>query len=246
MNRFFTSDLSIDEALLVEEVGFEPVELVFGSAYFHAGVQWGQWSENMELAELTQSLHGARAMGMGQLLSRASEVGADGILGVRLEISQHGHHVHFLAAGTAVRRKDGRGGEYRVGGQPFTSDLSGQDFLSLSAAGYRPRGLVMGNCVYHIAHRGVAAWIGTTGQNVELETFTQALYDAREAAMMRLQAEATHVGATGVVGMRVHEGSYAWESHVIEFFALGTAVAPLPEGATLPTISPIVSVGSRA
>ena len=39
----FTSDLSIDEILLVEEAGFEPVELVLGSAYFNVGWQNAPW-----------------------------------------------------------------------------------------------------------------------------------------------------------------------------------------------------------
>ncbi len=30
-----------------------------------------------------------------------------------------------------------------------------------------------------------------------------------------------------VVGVDIHEGNHAWQSHVIEFFAIGTAVLPL-------------------
>jgi hypothetical protein len=33
--------------------------------------------------------------------------------------------------------------------------------------------------------------------------------------------------AEGVVGVDIHEGNHAWQSHVIEFFAIGTAVLPL-------------------
>jgi hypothetical protein len=30
-----------------------------------------------------------------------------------------------------------------------------------------------------------------------------------------------------VVGVDIHEGSFGWKTHVIEFFAIGTAVLPL-------------------
>ncbi|MGN6607069.1 MAG: heavy metal-binding domain-containing protein, partial [Jatrophihabitans sp.] len=64
------------------------------------------------------------------------------------------------------------------------------------------------------------------GQNVEMENYTQALYDARELAMERMQAEAQQVQAEGIVGVQIQERSHGWGSHVIEFFAVGTAVVP--------------------
>jgi uncharacterized protein YbjQ (UPF0145 family) len=64
------------------------------------------------------------------------------------------------------------------------------------------------------------------GQNVEMENYTQALYDARELAMERMQAEAAALEAEGIVGVQLHERSHGWGSHVIEFFAVGTAVIP--------------------
>jgi uncharacterized protein YbjQ (UPF0145 family) len=65
------------------------------------------------------------------------------------------------------------------------------------------------------------------GQNIEMTNFSQALYDAREIAMERMQNEATEAGAEGVVGVDLHEGSHNWQPHVIEFFAVGTAVTPI-------------------
>ena len=65
------------------------------------------------------------------------------------------------------------------------------------------------------------------GQNVELTNSTQALYDARELAMERMQAEAEAVHAEGIVGVQLSERSHGWGSHVIEFFAVGTAIVPM-------------------
>ena len=42
-----------------------------------------------------------------------------------------------------------------------------------------------------------------------------------------MQAEAAAAKAEGVVGVDIHEGNHAWQSRVIEFFAIGTAVLPL-------------------
>ena len=79
-------------------------------------------------------------------------------------------------------------------GEPFTSDLSGQDFWTLLQAGYRPLEMVMGSCVYHVARQGPFSAMGNIGQNVELTNFSLALYEAREIAMERMQTEATPGG----------------------------------------------------
>ena len=57
-----------------------------------------------------------------------------------------------------------------------------------------------------------------------MPNFTQALYEARELAMERMQNEADEAQAEGIVGARIIERSHGWGSHVIEFFAIGTAV----------------------
>ena len=137
--------------------------------------------------------------------------------------------LEVIAIGTGVVHGDGHRGFRAHDGGPFTSDLSGQDFWSLLHAGYRPVEMVMGSCVYHVAHRGIFAGIGTVGRNVELENFTSALYEAREIAIERMQFEASAAKAEGVVGVDIHEGSHGWQTHVIEFFAIGTAVLPLEQ-----------------
>lgn len=221
----YTSDLSVDEALLLEELGFDPVEFVMGSSYFHVGYQLAGWSTNQEMARLTQSMVDARASAMRKLVDEVVAAGGDGVVGVRLDVDHRRHHAEFVAMGTAVVARTDRA-RWRVGGQPFTSDLSGQDFWALVRGGYQPRAMVMGCCVYHVAHQSLGAWMRRVGNNCEMPNFTQALYDARELAMARMQAEARAAGAAGVVGMRVTENSYAWHNHVIEFLAVGTAVAP--------------------
>jgi uncharacterized protein YbjQ (UPF0145 family) len=223
----FTSDLSVSEFLLTRAAGFEPIGLVLGTSVYHVGYQASRWSVNQEMAVLTQAMYHARELAMSRMEEEAHELGADGVIGVRLEIKRHAWGddlIEFLAIGTAVVNRKGESGWRQPDGMPFTSDLSGQDFWSLLVAGYRPVSLVMGNCVYHVAHQTIGGWFSTLGQNTELANFTQALYDARELAMERMQAEAVAESAHGIVGAQVHEGHHGWDAHVIEFFAVGTAV----------------------
>jgi uncharacterized protein YbjQ (UPF0145 family) len=228
---FFTSDLSINEFLLVKQAGFDPLGLVLGSSIYHIGYQQANWSRNQEMGVLTQAMYHARELAMTRMEEEADQLGADGVVGVRLDIGRYewgADLAEFIAIGTAVKHRDGV--LHRApNGRPFTSDLSGQDFSALLRAGYRPVGLVMGNCVYHVAHQGMRAAWKQIGRNQEMPTYTQALYEARELAMERMQTEANEVEAAGIVGTRIVERSHGWGSHVIEFFAIGTGVIPISD-----------------
>lgn len=228
----FTSDLSVNEYLLVRDAGFEPIGLVVGSSIYHIGYQQGAWRQSMEMDVLTQAMYHARELAMSRMDEEAQALGADGVVGVRIEVNRYewgADMAEFMAIGTAVASRETPGKFRSNTGKPFTSDLSGQDFWTLLQAGYRPLSLVMGSCVYHVAHQGMLQAMRNVGQNVELTNFTQALYDARELAMERMQMEAHEEKAEGIVGVRLEEKSHGWGSHVIEFFAVGTAVTPMRE-----------------
>jgi uncharacterized protein YbjQ (UPF0145 family) len=223
---FFTSDLSVDEFLLVKQAGFEPLGLVLGSSIYHIGFQQAMWNQSQELGVLTQAMYHARELAMTRMEEEADQLGADGVVGVRLDIGRYewgADLAEFISVGTAVKHRAGE--LHRApNGRPFTSDLSGQDFAKLLRAGYRPVGMVMGNCVYHVGRQGMLASLKQVGRNVEMPNYTQALYEARELAMERMQNEADELQAGGIVGARIVERSHGWGSHVIEFFAIGTAV----------------------
>ena len=174
-------------------------------------------------------MYHARELAMTRMEEEADILGADGVVGVRLEVTRYAwgeNLAEFMAIGTAIKHE--QGDHYRTpDNRPFTSDLSGQDFWTLLKAGYRPVSLVMGTCVYHVAHQGILQSLKQTGRNLEMPNYTQALYDARELALSRMQAEAERDQAEGIVGAQVKESSHGWGSHVIEYFAVGTAVTPL-------------------
>jgi uncharacterized protein YbjQ (UPF0145 family) len=225
---FFTSDLSVNEYYLLEQAGFEPLGFVMGTSFFHIGIQWTVMPfQNYELDVLTQALYHARENAMARLEEEAALLDADGVVGVRLEVGEHtwgAGMVEFTAFGTAVRALNREKYYRKADGRPFTSDLTGQQFWTLLRTRCRPLELAMGNCVYHVGRRGFRQAVGQFGRNVELPNYTQALYTAREMALERLQTEAARVEANGIVGVEVQQSSYGWGSHVIEFFAVGTAV----------------------
>jgi hypothetical protein len=124
----------------------------------------------MEMSVLSQAMYEARELAMTRMEEEADQLGADGVVGVRLDIGRYewGENLaEFIAIGTAVKHQAGE--LHRApNGRPFTSDLSGQDFWTLHASGHRPVGMVMGSCVYHVAHQGMFATMRQIGQNVEM------------------------------------------------------------------------------
>ena len=105
----------------------------------------------------------------------------------------------------------------------------------------------MGACVFHIAHLSFMQTLKQVGRNQEMKVYTEATYSAREFALERMQAEAVQRGGIGVVGARVEESNWGWGANAIEFFAVGTAVAPIGDGTEpqrLGTVQQVVTFDS--
>jgi uncharacterized protein YbjQ (UPF0145 family) len=218
------TELSADGVLLLEAAGYEPVGLVAGAAVFHIGLV-GARLGNVELAPLSQALLGAREQATARMRSQAASLGAAGVVGVRIEIEafhDKAHLARVVAIGTAVspRTASDQGRQ----DAPFVAALSGQEFNVLVAQGYVPVSVVMGVCVYHVARLGPMAILRNLRATAELRACTEALYEARELAMRRLQDEALGGGAEGVVGVTLSESSHVWGNKTIELFCMGTAI----------------------
>jgi uncharacterized protein YbjQ (UPF0145 family) len=237
----FTSDLSVSEYVLLGEAGFEPLGFVVGSSIYHVGLQVGRWSQNQELTVLTQAMYSARELAMARMRAEADHLGADGIVGVQLRMQMYawGQDVlEFVATGTGVRALGGSGAHRAPDGRAFTSDLSAQDFFRLLAGGAVPVAFVLGTCVYHIAHQSAMQALRQAGQNQEMVQFTQGIYEARELALSRMQAEATQAQSSGIVGVNVGVSNHVWGEHATEFLATGTAIRRLADEHKLPATTP--------
>jgi uncharacterized protein YbjQ (UPF0145 family) len=243
------SELSVTEFLALERMGFYPRGLVVGSCLYEAGSQYDWTVETAEVENLSKAMRSARQLAMQRVVQQASQLGAEGVVDVRLELEHHVWRgdrqvVKFVAKGTAVASDHSHGPEALksapslrlASGRPFTSDLTAQDFVTLLMAGYRPVLLAMASCVYGLDPRELRTY---RGQDAEITSFTQAFFDARETAMSRLQHDIFHElprgspdAPVGIVGMTVSEATYGGRGSapIVEFTALGTAIAPLAQG----------------
>jgi uncharacterized protein YbjQ (UPF0145 family) len=135
--------------------------------------------------------------------------------------------------GTAVKSERAEPGDV-----PVISNLSGQEFAALYAAGYWPLGLVVGTTVIYVMTGSNQKWVsGRFAPNGELTDYTQGVQHARRVALSHLEGEARELGAASVVGMKIdvsreeheHEGSWSRKQRdmIVTAHALGTAIVEL-------------------
>lgn len=242
---FFTSDLSCREYLLTQEAGYQPLGLVMGTAFCQVsffGFFRSYRTTTGELTAISAAQLMARERAVARLQQEAALLGANGVIGVRLKRNQESWHqrtMEFTAVGTAIRipNRD-------PDPQPFTSDLSGQEFWQLHQAGYYPRGLVFGVCSYYVhtdwstrsLTRGGLFGPGSS-QNQEIQSYTQGFQTARHLAMERLKTDLQKHRATGAVGMKIEMGvedieyeinDVTYHDLLAHFVAVGTSISPDP------------------
>jgi uncharacterized protein YbjQ (UPF0145 family) len=215
-----TSDLSIDEELVLHSIGWEPVELVCGVSIHSVpmGVwNWGQGEITYASTAYARSFAGAT----DRIHDQCAKVGGHGVVGVHVERAVHRHHIDVALVGTAVRPVRSK---RHSADSVFVSDLSGRDFTLLRASGWEPLGLAVGASFVYAPRRSMGTTMKQKGQNVELTNFTEAMYAARESAMERMQQSALAMQGTGVVEVKVTEGPMDFAHHAVGFTAYGTVV----------------------
>lgn len=219
----FVSDLSVGELVLLDEVGYDPVDLVVGAgaASFNPQAATSPQGCDAWAWALTSACAGARSAVEHELRARR----ADGVVAVHLDLHRHpGNVVQASMVGTAVRRR-GQAHPHHESGDPFTTTLSAADFHLLVRAGHLPSAMVVGAAVAAFPPRTMTQGLGLSRDNVELGDQTAALYAAREQAMGRLDAEARQAGAEGVVGVSFTERPLTTLMvHAVELLVLGTAI----------------------
>ena len=60
--------------------------------------------------------------------------------------------------------------------------------------------------------------------------------------MERMRNDGMQLDADGIVGVDIHEGSYAWSDHIIEFFSVGTAIVAVRADHHIPAPHLVLSV----
>jgi uncharacterized protein YbjQ (UPF0145 family) len=163
------------------------------------------------------------------------------VVGVRVALVRHewaDKTIEVQLIGTAV---EGSGPKPK---EPWTCDLSGQEWWALHRAGYQPVGIVWGHASWFILTTYNDEWNITSWQNVELAHWSQALSSARHIAMRSVRDLASKHGASGVAGVRIDrrldeirltggEGDvYEREHHNLVLAVIGTAIRPIPGAPT--------------
>jgi uncharacterized protein YbjQ (UPF0145 family) len=250
------SALSTDEFAAIKSVGFEPVGQVLGAAVYNLGYRGGYgcpsygsfgsfsrlqplWQpgatavsssgQTSTYAPLVQTMYAARRAALGRMSAECAQLGGHGVVGVLLTMGRFaGGGLEFKAIGTAVRAPGGM-----PLSQPFTSDVSGQDFAKLIMDGAVPVSLALGISI-GARHddwltMGQSRW--TTG-NTEVTGYTDLVNRTRHDARNELQRDVLQMGGEGVViqrmDMRVSEHECPVQEgrrdHVVEVTIVGTAI----------------------
>jgi uncharacterized protein YbjQ (UPF0145 family) len=223
----FTGNLSVSDLILLNEAGFQPLELVLGACYYDMQGRYPpDRSRTEDLTDETQRLYTGRGLALERLENQATRLGADGIIGLTVEIKTGRYHsmtAEIIATGTAIVHCDSPLSFRNKQNRPFTTDLSGQDFYNLLRCGYKPLGMVIGCCIYFMPWQDIYR-VEYESFNSEL-TFTQEfLKSQRTIAMDKMRQEADALGADGIMGIGIRSGNYLFGEYCREFFALGTAV----------------------
>jgi uncharacterized protein YbjQ (UPF0145 family) len=265
------SALSTEEFAAIRSAGFEPVGQVLGAAVYNIGFSGGYncpgaWSGFGSYAQayrsvtqvsgrggygsfgpLTQAMYSARHLAINRMVTECAELGGHGIVGVSLTIGSFpAGGLEFKAIGTAVRSPGAPPLK-----QPFSSDLSGQDFAKLLSSGWVPAGLALGISV-GARHDD---WL-TVGQtrwgagNAEVVGYTELVNDTRHDARQQLEKDVRRLGGEGVVvqrmDMRVHERECPIQEHgkdhIVEATIVGTALVRFASVAKPPPPLAILSL----
>jgi uncharacterized protein YbjQ (UPF0145 family) len=216
--RAVTSDLSVDEGLLLHSIGWEAVDVVFGASVVSIPPMVWTWGSG-EITDASDAHNQAVRFAAHRLGEQCSTVHGHGVVGVQVEVDVQRHHVDVELTGTAVRPVRGKDTD-----RAFVSDLSARDFTLLHNAGWAPIGLAFGASFVYAPRRSMGTTMRQSSQNVELTNFTEAMYSAREAGMEHVQRSALDMGAHGIVAVRVAEGPMWFAKHAVGFTAWGTAV----------------------
>jgi uncharacterized protein YbjQ (UPF0145 family) len=251
--KLFTSDLTTNEHLCVREVGVSPISQVMGSSIYHIGRIPDYKGKTGEITVISQAHREARKLALKRLGLEAQLVGADVVVGVRIQerlITKGAHGkggddgdevIEFNVVGTAARAP-----WIGARAEPVLTDLSGQDLWALARDGWAPCGIVFDFCRYHIWHvMDPSQW----SRGSEIQSATDGVNAARKLIEDRVGRHATSTGAEIVVGsdlkVEVHEIPCGWEGCKlndvdIDVTWFGTGIRRIPNAPPVTDVPPLV------
>ena len=266
--RAFTAVLSAHEFWLALNKGFQPLGMVMGHSMFALGsltrfMSTAKGNFPGEVKAYTDFMHQARMVAMARMQFEADELGAAGVIGVKIEVNflHHNEWIQVNATGTAVRYVGtgyGEPGEVAIGarqpkvrerstqrpqsvmdvqadyrGHAFTSNLSSEELWLMLEAGYEPLGVIISNGVSAMGQSLYWDMIFKTNFRGEVP---RRFGVARGVAYDSMFAQARELGADTIIGVQYRTMfKLHYHSQWLECFIMGTAVRYVGKGPYQPS-----------
>jgi uncharacterized protein YbjQ (UPF0145 family) len=203
--------------------GFTPRGFVFGNVAYSIGVGGNiggalRGLRRGEVPQFTEIFDRTRHLALQRIKAEAQAAGANAVVGIQTSIVPLLGAQEMLMTGTAAHHP----ALEAYASDPVTSDMTSEEMWNMVNIGYLPLGLVMGVSVYSL---GLASGLASFAKSLaggEVSTLTELLYEAREKAFARIEADAERLGADEVVGVKTRV--YDLGGGLIEIMAIGTAV----------------------
>ena len=207
--------------------GFKPLQFVFGNVAYSIGVGGNIVGAFKRLArgevpEYSKIFDQTRHLALARITNEAKKAGANAVIGIETTISPLLGTQEMVMVGTASSHP----ALADYANNPVSSDMTNEELWNMVNVGYLPIRLVMGVSVYSLGLKGgIMSMLKTIGGG-EVAGLTEMLYEAREKALARIEADAERCGADEVVGVKIRV--YDLGGGLVEFMAIGTAVKKYP------------------
>jgi uncharacterized protein YbjQ (UPF0145 family) len=225
---FFSSAGTAQELYCHMDAGYEPIEHVFGNIAYSMGVGGGLMAglKTMvrgEIKEYSDVFNSTRHLALSRMVAQAKASKANAVVGIRTEVMfWEGLHEMLMTGTAAVNGALGA----TPGGDPVTSDMTGEELWAMTTLGYAPIKLLISASIYSLGAVGGFKSAMKAFTKGEISDLTSLIHDARDVAIGRLKGEADALGADEVIGVKTRITELG--GHLVEFLAIGTAVKKIP------------------
>lgn len=237
-----TSLLPVGGDTALESVGFFPIGEVMGSCALHFGFRrqfncgygmsvTSRYESSTAQGQRVGGLNDGYGAAISRMVSEAHQLGAHGVVGVRLTLDRRDTGtVEFIALGTAVRGAVSQGAA--LPGQPFTTSLSGADVTCALRNGWVPVSIAVAISL-GVRHDDYATYRQASGwSNTEVEGYTRLVNSVRDEARDAFARRVASSGATHAYVSRMNlrvwsaEPSENHRDHVAEAMVVGGGLVP--------------------
>lgn len=219
----FSTSADVAKLYCQVDAGFTPIRFVFGNVAYSIGlggsIAGGFRSlARGEVREYTEIFDRTRHLALTRISDEAKRCNANAVVGIETTISPLMGAQEMMMVGTASRHP----ALEAFAQKPVTSDMTNEEMWNMVNVGFLPLRLVMGVSVYSLGLKGGLFSMLQSLTGGEVAGLTEILYEAREKALARIEADAERCGADEVIGVKTH--IYDLGGGLIEFMAIGTAV----------------------